>query len=369
MIWNWQTAEWPNWAWNFEKLRDAEQTYLLQAGKLLGVWSHLSDNDRDTANIELLTDEAVRTSAIEGEILDRDSVQSSMRRQFGLSTDRRSRAAESGIAELFADCFRSWDAPLTAQMLFTWHQSLCRGRDDMQEIGRWRSQGDPMQVVSGPYQRIRVHFEAPPAEHMPEQMQIFIDWFNQTAANGLTPLPALTRAGLAHLYFVTIHPFEDGNGRIARALAEKALAQAINAPSLTSLAKQIERNRKGYYAELESNNKDMNVTRWLVWFANAVLEAQRLSEKMISHIVVKTQLFERLRGSINARQSQALIRMFDAGPEGFVGGLSAKNYMIITDATPATARRDLADLVKLGGLRRTGENKGTRYWLAHLPIP
>ena len=364
MVWNWQTLQWPNWVWNEAKLREHEQANLLQAGKLIGIWSHLASDDRDLAKIELLTNEAMRTSAIEGEILERASVQSSMRRQFGLTADRRSGATESGIAEMLADGFLTWHEPLSAQRLFAWHRKLCRGRDDMSDIGQWRSQGDPMQVVSGPYQKLRVHFEAPPAQTMPEHMATFINWFNQTAPNGPHPLPALTRAGLAHLYFVTIHPFEDGNGRIARALAEKALAQGIAAPNLAALSTEIERKRNGYYATLETNNKTMEVTEWLIWFAEIVSAAQNWSERLIVHLVEKTQMLDRLRGAINARQMRALIRMFDEGPDGFIGGLSAKNYMTITDTLPATARRDFGELVLLGALTRTGENKGTRYWLA-----
>jgi Fic family protein len=363
MTWNWQAQDWPNWRYDIIALEEVERQFLLRAGALAGAWSHLPEADRDTTSIELLTQEAIKTSAIEGEFLDRASVQSSMRREFGLTADRRAGASESGIAELMASGFHEWEAPLTERMLFFWHQMLCRGRDDLKDKGNWRQGGDPMQVVSGPIQKPRIHFEAPPAMAMADEMTRFILWFNKTSPSGSETLPALTRAGLAHLYFVSVHPFEDGNGRIARAISEKALAQAAGHPSLTALSVQIERHRKHYYDALEANNKSMDVTGWLVWFAKSVLAAQHYTLRLVGHIVSKTHVMDRLRNQMNARQTSVLLRMFAAGPEGFIGGLSAKNYISIADTSPATARRDLAELVNLGALRRTGENRGTRYWL------
>jgi Fic family protein len=363
MTWNWQTSDWPNWCYNSAALDGSERLFLLGAGELAGAWSHLPVAEKTTTSIELLTQEAMKTSAIEGEFLDRDSVQSSMRREFGLSADRRAGASESGIAELMAEGFRGWETPLTKEMLFSWHRMVCRGRDDLKDKGNWRQGGDPMQVVSGPIQKPKVHFEAPPAPMMEDEMTRFITWFNQTAPGTSEPLPALVRAGLAHLYFVSVHPFEDGNGRIARALSEKALAQATGHPSLTALSVQIEQHRKKYYEALEANNKLMDVTSWLVWFAETVLLAQEHALGLIGHIVSKAQIMDRLRDQINSRQRDVLLRMFAAGPDGFIGGLSAKNYITISDTSPATARRDLAELLNLRALHRTGENRGTRYWL------
>ena len=168
-------------------------------------------------------------------------------------------------------------------------------------------------------------------------MTQFIAWFEGSN------LPALTKAALAHLYFVTIHPFEDGNGRIARALSEKALAQALGQPSLLALSRQIEAQRKGYYEALHASNTSLEVTDWLLWFAQTALDAQAYSIAMIAHLIAKTKMMDRLRGQLNPRQEKALIRMFDAGPEGFLGGLSAKNYISITGTTTPTATRDLGD--------------------------
>jgi Fic family protein len=194
-------------------------------------------------------------------------------------------------------------------------------------------------------------------------MKRFIAWFNDTAPGGRAALPALTRAGLVHLYFVCIHPFEDGNGRIGRALAEKSLAQSLGQPSLIALAYTIERKRKDYYAALERNNKDNQVTGWLTYFADTVLEAQVNTTKRVDFYVAKARLYERLRGQLNDRQEKVIARMFREGVDGFAGGLSAENYIRIAKSSRATATRDLQDLVEKGALRRTGALRHTRYYL------
>lgn len=357
MMWNWQKPDWPNLIWDPEPLAPLEAEFLKRAGRLSGIWQHLTEDDGVNARVILLTDEAMRSSAIEGEMLDRSSVQSSVRRAFGLQAERSSRPAEAGIAALVADMHQNWKSALTAEMLFDWHRLICAGRNDLTDLGRWRGQGDPMQVISGPYQKPKVHFEAPPVGDVSEMMQAFICWFNDT------DLPPLSRAALAHLWFVCVHPFEDGNGRIGRALSDKALAQGFGGANLAALSTRIESTRRAYYDALERNNKSLEVQGWMEWFAQTVLEAQDWSERVVLMLLEKARLFDRLRGQLNDRQERVLLRMFDAGPEGFVGGLSAHNYITLTAASPATARRDLGELVSLDALTRTGERKGTRYWL------
>jgi Fic family protein len=224
-----------------------------------------------------------------------------------------------------------------------------------------------MQVVSGPDHKRIVHFEAPPSRQVPDEMQQFIMWFNDTAPGAKHPLPALTRAGIAHLYFVCIHPFEDGNGRIGRALAEKSLAQSLGQPSLIALAATILARRARYYAALEAANKSNEITDWLAWFAGTAIEAQRRTLAMIEFLIDKTKLLDRIRGELNERQEKALLRMFKEGPEGFEGGMSAGKYSTITDASPATTTRDLADLTEKGALVREGERRHARYKL-NIPL-
>ncbi len=337
-----------------------------QSGVVVGTVRHVSDEERLPLVIELISTEALKTSEIEGEILDRDSVQSSLRRQFGLHSDRPSAApAEQGISEMLADLYRRWGDPLDDATLFQWHQWLMQGRTELRTIGGYRGHSEPMQVVSGRIDRPKVHFEAPPSSSVAAEMTRYCRWFNDTSASGESPLPALARAGLAHLYFESIHPFEDGNGRIGRAIAEKALAQGAGQPSLTALSLLIQRHRKDYYAQLEAANKTLDVDPWLDWFADLVLAAQAHTLRGLDFLLANTRLWDRLRGQLNERQEKALSRLMRAGVDGFVGGLSASKYMAFTGVPAATARRDLGHLVELGALRRTGRLKGTRYWLPH----
>lgn len=367
MTWNWQQPGWPNFTYDPAALESLERQFLLGSGEFLGAFKHIGPDDQDSLKIELISDEAVKTSQIEGEILNRDSVQSSLRHQFGLGPDdRRVPPAERGIAEMMVSLYRSFGDALTHETMFAWHRMLMRGERRVQAIGSYRTHSDPMRVVSGSVHRPKIHFEAPPSSRMKAEMDAFVRWFKKAAPAGKEPLPALTRAGIAHLYFVSVHPFEDGNGRIARALAEKSLAQNLGQPSLIALSYTIERSRKAYYAALERNNKDLEITDWLGYFGETVIEAQRITIKRVDFYVAKAKFYDRLRGKLNARQDEVLARMFREGIDGFAGGLSAENYITIAKTSRATATRDLQDLVSIGALTRTGELRHTRY---HLNIP
>lgn len=362
MLWNWQLSTWPQFDFEQARLADREARFLKGAGVIVGSMHHLDGETRRGLVIELISQEMVDSSAIEGEVLDRASVQSSIARQLGFAADkRRSNPAEAGAAELMADLYRQYAEPLTDHILFDWHAMLMNGRRDVADVGAYRTHADPMQIVSGALHAPRVHFEAPPSDSVPAEMARFIDWFNESAPKGRFPTPAITRAAIAHLWFETIHPFEDGNGRLGRAIAEKVLAQSLDAPTLTALAATINRHKKAYYAELHRASRTNEIDDWLGWFADIILEAQARTLDWVRFLIDKTRLLDRLRGQINARQEKALIRMMSEGPAGFSGGLSAHNYRTITDATSATATRDLAELVELGALSRSGERRYARY--------
>lgn len=365
MTWNWEQPDWPDFGWAADRLARAEQAFLLGGGVILGSLAHLNQDDQDALVVDSITDEAMTTSEIEGDLLDRDSVQSSIRRQLGLGIDhRKAKPAEQGIAELMVTLYRHSTEPLTHEMLFEWHRMVTQGRRDLRSIGAYRAHPEPMQVVSGRVYEPTVHFEAPPSAQVPDEMERFVEWFNDTSPSGSNPLPAITRSGIAHLYFVSIHPFEDGNGRIARALSEMALSQALDRPTLTAQAATILAHRSTYYDQLETANKANEITDWLAWFAGITLEAQRCTQAHVEFVLQKTKLLDRLRDKLNTRQDKALHRMLREGPWGFEGGMSARNYMAITNAPTATATRDLSDMVDKGALTRTGERKGTRYHLA-----
>jgi Fic family protein len=247
--------------------------------------------------------------------------------------------------------------------MFEWHRMLLSGDTSIQVIGGYRTHADAMQVVSGPIHKRTVHFVGPPSSRVPDEMKHFITWFNDTAPEGKKPLSPLTRAGIAHLYFVCIHPFEDGNGRIGRALAEKSLAQNLGQPSLIALAYTIERKRNDYYASLERNNKETEITSWLEYFSGTVLEAQNNTINRVDFYVAKARFYEKHRGALNERQEKVVGRVFREGIDGFKGGLSAENYISITGTSRATATRDLQDLIEKDAFSKTGELRHTRYHL------
>jgi Fic family protein len=364
MIWNWERPGWPQFTYDSEHLERLERQFLLRSGEFIGAFKHVGADDREMLKIELLSDEALKTSEIEGEVLDRESVQSSLRVQFGIGIEgRRVTPAERGIAQMMADLYRTFADPLTHQTMFTWHNMLVSEQSHVHVVGAYRTHPEPMQVVSGKLHDRKVHFEAPPSGIMEPEMAAFISWFNETAPSGKQALPALARAGIAHLYFVSIHPFEDGNGRIGRAVAEKSLAQSLGHPSLIALAYTIERARNTYYAMLERSNKNTEITEWLLYFGATIIEAQRNTTKRVDFYIAKAKLYESLRGRLNERQEKVITRMFQEGIDGFRGGLSAENYISITGASRATATRDLQDLVVKGALTKTGELRHTRYHL------
>jgi Fic family protein len=364
MKWNWTQEGWPHFIYDHAPLEPLESRFLLSSGEVIGAVRHVSDEERNLLRIELLSDEAVKTSEIEGEMLDRLSVQSSLRRQFGLDADDRpSKPQERGIAEMMVDVYDTWSAPLNDETLFRWHGMLMTGNRHIGTVGAYRTHEDAMQIVSGRLDNPTIHYEAPPSRQVPAEMAAYTEWFNKTAPLGELPLPALTRAGIGHLYFESIHPFEDGNGRLGRALAETSLAQNIGQPSLIALAYTIENGRKAYYDQLERHQRRLDITEWLVYFAGTILDAQQTTLMRVAFYISKAHFYDRFRGQFNDRQEKAIARMFREGPGGFKGGLSADNYISITRTSRATATRDLHDLVEKDALTRTGERRHARYAL------
>ena len=364
MEWNWQHTDWPKFTWDQELLTKREFEFLEQAGLLIGASKHFSEQDRIDLTISLMSTEALDSSGIEGETLDRDSVQSSIQKALGLKVPKqRSTPAEAGIAEMMVDLFRSTEIPLTHKHLYSWHSMLMNGRRDIQQIGAYRIDDEPMQIISGASYNPKVHYEAPPSACVQDEMEAFISWFNESAPDGSNPINSLARAAITHLWFESIHPFEDGNGRIGRALAEKVLAQGRKQAVITSLAGVLLKHRKSYYHELQQASQTLDINTWLNWFADRVLEAQARSQQYIEFLLSKIRMFDRLKSQLNSRQEKALLRVFAEGIDGFKGGLSAKNYMTITGAPSATTTRDLGNLVSKGALIIKGERKSTRYFL------
>lgn len=307
--------------------------------------------------VEILGQEGIGSSKIEGEILDRESLQSSIKKHFGLAPDvRRVGKKESAMAELLCNVYESFQKPLSREILCKWHEMLFKGAT---ESGQYRNHSEPMQIVSNRLDLQKIFFEAPPSAKVPYEMDRFISWFNGIDKKS----SILGQAAILHVYFESIHPFEDGNGRIGRALVEKLISRIIGRPVLISVSKVLEKRKKEYYSALESCNKTLNAQALVEFFSQAVLEAQKDAMDLIQFLVAKSKLFTSLAGKINPRQEKALLKMFERGPLGFEGGLSAENYIAITKASRATATRDLAELISLDALRKSGELRYTRYWL------
>jgi len=368
--WNWQQDDWPNFTYDKEKIAQLEREYIQEAGISYGIMHSLPAAEQTQLAVELISDEALNTSEIEGEIFNRDSLQSSIMREFGLAEiirEARTTPGELGIAKMMKELYADYQHSLSHEMLFSWHDNLMLGNPKI-KAGKYRTYKEDMQVVSGRIDKPKIHFVAPPSSRILQEMNQFIDWFNRTAPGSKTPLQPLIRAGIAHFHFVTTHPFEDGNGRIGRALVTKVLSQSNKSPILTAVSCTINQDKKQYYKSLNAQNKSNEITPYLTYFSKAILESQRAMVEKLDFLIAKTKFFDAYKRNINDRQKKAILRIFQEGPKGFDGGLSAKNYIAITKAPKATATRDLTDLVKKGILIRTGKLKSTRYELNLAPF-
>ncbi len=363
MTYNWQQSDWPKFRYEITSIEHLLFDFAEKAGRISGFLKGLSDDAQTEAMIDTMVSEAVKTSEIEGEYLSRKDVMSSIRNNLGLAKniehvqDKKS----EGIAELIIDVRNSYIEELSEEKLLSWHRMLMKVSKGVQ-VGEWRSHEEPMQVVSGAMGKEKVHFEAPPSVKVPAEMTRFIIWFNDTAPGGKNEInkPAI-RSAIAHLYFESIHPFEDGNGRIGRAISEKALSQGVKRPILLSLSKAIEANKKEYYEALQTAQRSNEITHWLNYFVNMTVEAQNQAEKQIEFTLKKTKFFDRFESQLKERQLKVIKRMLDEGIKGFEGGMNAKKYISIAHTSKATATRDLQDLVEKKAFIPSGGGRSTRY--------
>lgn len=357
MPWNWELPKWPKFTYDPEPIAAQERRFLLEAGSASACLKTVENQDTNRFIVEILSLEGLGSSRIEGEILDRESLQSSIKKHFGFHAAAKPGAKkEAGMAQLLCSVYESFDKPLTHEMLWQWHSILF---SQMADSGKYRSHEEPMQIVSNRYDSPKVFFEAPPSAQVQREMERFIEWFNSTNDSG----SILGRAAIAHVYFESIHPFEDGNGRIGRVLVEKILSQGIGRPVLIAISKLLEKRKKEYYASLETCNHTLEVQQWVEFFAEVVNLAQEESMNQLYFLIEKSKMLSALSGQINPRQEKVLLRMFAEGPGGFQGGLSAEKYIAITKTTRSTASRDLIDLVRKGAFVKTGKLRHTRYWL------
>jgi len=360
MPWNWELHDWPKFKFKTDNIAQKERQFLLSVGKACATLKNIDEKDSKKFIVEILSTEGLESARIEGEILDRESLQSSIKRNFGLLASRKPKTnQEYRMAKLLCEVYDTYQKPLTHEMLCAWHFELFHGHIHIEDCGHYRTHAEPMQIVSNNINKTHVFFEAPPSVKVPKEMNAFIDWFN--SQNNSQSI--LIKAAISHVYFESIHPFEDGNGRIGRLLIEKILSQGVNKPILIATSQVLEKRKKEYYAHLEKCNRTLDIQSWVDFFVDVILQGQKQSLDLLNFLIAKTKLLTTLSGQINSRQEKALLRMFAEGLDGFKGGLSAENYIAITKTSRATATRDLADLVQKGALIKTGELKHTRYWI------
>lgn len=362
---NWQKKDWTEFTYSLRGVEDSLYAIAEKVGRITGKWQAMPETTQQEAFITIMVSEAVKTSAIEGEFLSRSDVLSSIRNNLGLHrhTDRIKDRRAANIAELMIDVRNTWAVPLTREKLFDWHRMLFGNHSNMM-VGQWRTHSEPMQVVSGALGKEVVHFEAPPSVQIPAHMEAFLKWFNATAPkNGSDIKNAPVRSAIAHLYFESIHPFEDGNGRIGRAIAEKALSQGVGRPVLLSLSQAIESQKRAYYEALKQAQRSNEITSWIAYFVDVILRALVMAEELVDFTLQKVRYFDLYKDQLSERQQIVIGRMLEEGPDGFEGGINAKKYGNITRVSKATATRDLQYLVEIGAIRRVGDAGGrsTRY--------
>ena len=357
--------DWPRFRWDTDRLAGPLALVRHRQGRLIGRMESLGFNLRQEATLGTLTSDVLESSAIEGEKLDVSQVRSSIARRLGIDIGAlkpRDRQVE-GVVEMMLDATGHYDQVLTPERLFGWHAALfSTGRSGMRKIrvGAWRDDGTgPMEVVSGPIGNERVHFTAPPAARLKREMTAFLDWFNKPA-----DVDEVLKAGLSHLWFVTVHPFDDGNGRIARAIADMALARSEKSPQrFYSMSTQIRQEHAAYYDVLERTQKrTMDVTPWMEWFLDCLGRAIDGAQTALGAVLAKARFWERVRGvSLNERQTLVLNRLLD----GFEGKLTTSKYAQLTKSSQDTALRDILPLVERGILVRGPEGgRSTSYALA-----
>jgi Fic family protein len=363
MNYNWQQKDWRSFKYNESDFLGKAFSFMDLAGQSIGYLNGLTSTEQAESIIDLLVIEAIKTSSIEGEFISRVDLVSSIRKNLGYTTthfkikDKRS----EGIAKLLVKVREEFESDLTENMLFDWHKMLMLGNNYV-KAGQYRKHKEPMQVISGAIGKEEIHYEAPPSKQVKNEMAIFFEWFNATNSKGAKPIQnILIRAAVAHLYFETIHPFEDGNGRIGRVIAEKVLAQGLNRPILMSISTAIEADKKSYYNELKKAQRTNEINDWIEYFSAVIFKAQQIFNATIEFSLKKMNFFDRFNSQINEAQTKVLSKMLEGEKGEFKGGMNAQKYQSIGKVSKATATRHLQDLVEKGILVNENAGRSTQY--------
>jgi Fic family protein len=371
--WIWQATGWPRLVYSYADLGAAVSQARLEQGRLIGKAETVGAGDLSLAERDLWSDEALATAAIEGEVLNVDAVRSSVARRLGIISSFVAAVPRNieVLLDVMEDAAANWNSDLTQERICRWQGALFpAGVSSLRTIqtGRYRSNPEPMQIVSGPLGKETVHYEAPPSSAMRAEMDRFLDWFNRSR----TPMAGeyidgIVRAGLTHVWFESIHPFEDGNGRVGRAIVDMALAQdASRSYRLHGLSAELRRRQQHYYEALnQAQRGDGDVTSWLLWFLDAFRVSCLSSATIIDEAIERARFWAQHKDvALNERQRKALNKMLEAGPGRFEGGMTPRKYHSLTGTTGITATRDLTALADRGLLVRHGAGRSTYYDLA-----
>ncbi|WP_264526222.1 Fic family protein [Flavobacterium sp. N502536] len=362
MSYNWQLPDWEKFAYDDTVIDSLCVEFAFETGEVKGLVDSLSTIIQQETILQFMISEAIKTSEIEGEFFSREDIMSSIKKNLGITgvfDSIRNKNAQA-IGKLMVTIRNAYSDKLTEFSIKQWHGILMEYSKHISP-GNYRSGEEPMQIISGSYGRETVHFEAPPSKQVPDEMKKFIQWYNAFEVKATDFKKALIKTAIAHLYFESIHPFEDGNGRIGRAIAEKCLSESLNRPVLMSISSAIEKNKKKYYQSLKEAQSTMEITDWIFYFSNLILDAQKNAKQIILFTLSKSKFMDEFKDKMNERQTKVVLKMFEKGTSGFVGGMTAIKYISIAKTSRATATRDLQDLTEKKILMPRGEGRNRSY--------
>lgn len=362
MKYNWQLSDWQKFVYDDSIIDSLCIEFAFETGEVKGLVDSLSTKIKQETILQFMISEAIKTSEIEGEFLSRQDIMSSIKKNLGIGqvVDKIRDKNALGVGKLMVVVRNSYSDRLTELIIKEWHYILMEYSKRIIP-GYYRAGEEPMQIVSGSYGREIIHFEAPPSKQVSVEMKKFIEWYNDFEVKATDIKKALIKTLIAHLYFESIHPFEDGNGRIGRAIAEKCLSESLNRPVLMSISSTIEQNKKKYYQSLKQAQRTLEITDWILYFSTLILESQKNAKQIVLFTLNKTRFIDQFKNMMNERQTKVILKMFENGVSGFIGGMTAIKYISITKTSRATATRDLQDLTEKSILISKGEGRSRSY--------
>lgn len=362
-MYNWQHENWSKFIYEEDAISNNALKFAELLGEIFGVFKTFNSSKQQNEILDIMISEAIKTSEIEGEILSREDVRSSFLKKLGLTTtikNIKDKRAEN-VALLMLEVRNDFQTRLSEKLIKHWHGMLFSNSKYVNS-GVYRTNEEVMQIVSGAMGKEKVHFEAPPSKQVPQEMKHFVKWYNAFKTKGNIQ-KIIVKTAITHLYFESIHPFEDGNGRIGRALIEKCLSESLDRQIIMSISQTIEKSKNRYYDELKKAQSTLEINSWLLYFSQLLIDSQKNALDILDFSLKKTQFFDQHKSGMNERQLKVINKMFDAGKDGFEGGMTAKKYISISKTTKATATRDLQELVELGILLQNLAGRSTNYIL------